>query len=334
MEGVLVGLDPLVSVLLPVYNGESYLRKAIESVVAQDYQNFEFIIADNASTDGTYAIINDYASDRRVKVIRNRKTVPRLENFALVFAAADSKSLWYKFIGDDDQLLPDCLSEMVRAGESIANPGLVCSHYFNGDELVTGALPAAANLVSGPAILRRMLLEPKARATVFSPTSVLIPAAVYQGIGGFRTDLLHADAELFYRILNRYDLAYVHKPLMYIGYHNTSGQAESTARGDTFTEAYLIRYHNLKVYDNVELTRFEIEKIKSNLVNDSFGFMLARLLKGDIKAVYSHLVSIPILAVYHLPVSFIYFIGLAIKKLVQREPFRLLTGKRWPNQAE
>jgi glycosyltransferase involved in cell wall biosynthesis len=334
LKGVLFVLNSLVSVLLPVYNGESYLRKAIESVVAQDYPHFEFIIADNASTDNTAAIIADYAGDRRVKVIRNKRTVPRLENFALVFAAADCKSVWYKFIGDDDQLLPDCLSEMVRAGTSATNPGLVCSHYYNGETLVTGALPADMNLISGPAILRRMLLEPEARATVFSPTSVLIPAAVYREMGGFRTDLLHADAELFYRILNQYDLAYVHKPLMYIGYHSTSGQAESTARGDTFSEAYLIRYHNIKLYNNIKLTRFEIEKIKSNLVNDSFGFMLARLIRGDIKAACIHLLSIPFSAVYHLPFSLLYFIGLGLKKLIQREPVRLLTGKRRLRQSE
>lgn len=317
---------PLVSVLLPVYNGEAYLRAAIESVLAQDYPHFELIIADNASTDSTAAIISEYRGDKRVKVIRNDKTVSRLENFNIVFASANEKSKWYKFIGDDDRLMPGCLYKMMQAGENHDNVGLVSSHYYNGEQLVRGALPEKTELISGPTILKQMLLDPLARSTVFSPTSVLIPAEVYREMGGFRTDLLHADAELFYRILNCYDLAFVHKPLTQIGYHNESGQAESTARGDTFAEAYLIRYHNLKKYNNIKLSRLEVERIKNNLANDSFGFMLARFLKGDYKAALRHLAVIPTGTLYHLPLCLLYFTGLAFKKIIRREPVHLLSG--------
>jgi glycosyltransferase involved in cell wall biosynthesis len=321
-------LVPMVSVLLPVYNGEATLRAAIESVLAQNYPHFELIVADNASTDSTAAIIAEYTGDKRLQIIRNATTVSRLENFNIVFAAASEQSRWYKFIGDDDRLLPGCLHEMVQAGESQDNVGLVSSHYYNGEQLVSGVLPEEVKLVSGPTILRKMLLEPRARSTVFSPTSVLIPSEVYREMGGFHIDLLHADAELFYRILNRYDLAYVHKPLTHIGYHSASGQAESTARGDTFAEAYLIRYHNLRIYNNIKLNRLEVERIKKNLADDSFGFMLARFLKGDSKAAFRHLAVIPAGVLYHLPLSMLYFIGLAFKKVFRREPVRLLGGGR------
>jgi len=321
-------LQPLVSVLLPVYNGEAYLRGAIESVLEQDYPAFELVIADNASTDSGPSIIADYSGNERVRVFRNEKTVPRLENFNLVFKAADPRCSWFKFVGDDDRLLPDCLKEMVSAGEEQKSAGLVCSHYYNGSELVTGVLPPGVSLVKGAEVLRRMLVEPEARATIFSPASLLIKPEVYREMGGFRTDLLHADAELFYRILNKYDLAYVHRPLVQIGYHSASGQAESTARGDTFKEAYLIRYRNLKLYDQVKLKPLEVEKIKNNLVNDSFGFMLGRLLKGDFRGAWQHLGVIPAAALYHLPLSALYFTALALKKIIRREPVRLLTGQK------
>ncbi len=321
-------MQPLVSVLLPVYNGEAYLRGAIESVLAQDYPNFEFVIADNASTDGTASIIADYSDDRRLRVIRNSETVPRLVNFNIVFTAADLKSRWFKFVGDDDRLLPGCLEEMGRAGEEHKSAGLVCSHYYNGGELVSGVLPPDVSLVEGPKILQRMLVDPGARSTIFSPASLLIKPGVYREMGGFRTDLLHADAELFYRILNRYDLAYVHRPLVQIGYHSASGQAESTAKGDTFREAYLIRYRNLKLYDRVKLKWTEVEKIKNNLVNDSFGFMLGRFLKGDLRGALQHLGAIPAAALYHVPLSALYFTALALKKIIRREPVRLFTGQK------
>lgn len=319
------------SVLLPVYNGEAYVREAIESVLAQDYPNFELIIVDNASTDATAKIIADYSDDGRIKVIRNPQTLPRLDNFVKAFASASAESSWFKFIGDDDRLLPGCLKEMVAAGEKDGHVGLVCSQYYNGEDLVTGAVPEDVTVIRGAQILRKMLLDPKARATIFSPTAVLISPEVYREMDGFRTDLLHADAELFYRILNKYDLAYIHKPLTCIGYHSASGQAESTASGFTFAEAYLIRYHNLKLYDNVKLNRFEVEKIKNNLVNDSAGFMLARTAKGDFKTAFGHLAAIPLSAMYHLPLSLIYFISLAVKKIIRREPINLLANKRTKN---
>jgi len=317
----------MISVLLPVYNGEAYVRQAIESILAQDYEPFEFVIVDNASTDGTAAVIEDYKNDRRVRVIRNKETVPRLFNFRLAFDAAAPESRWLKFVGDDDSLLPGCLDEMVRAGERGERIGLVCSYYYNGEQLVKGAVPEGIELISGPKILAKMLVEPEARSTIFSPATVLIPGAVYRETGGFRTDLLHADAELFYRILNRYDLAYVHKPLTSVGYHSDSGQALSTLSGDTFSEAYLIRYKNLKIYDNVKLNRWQVEKIKNNLVNDSVGFMLACLARGRFKIAMKHLGQIPLSALYHLPASLAYFVWLALGKLFRGEPIRLLSGR-------
>ena len=314
---------PPASVLLPVYNGQAHVRQAIKSVLAQDYPKFEFIIVDNASTDNTPAIINEYASDRRLKVYRNEKTVPRLENFVRAFELAAPESCWLKFIGDDDRLLEQCLSEMIRAGEEGENVGLVSSHYYDGDRLVTGILPKGQEWVEGSEFLRRLLLEPAARSTVFSPASLLVSHRAYREMGGFRTDLLHADSELFYRILNRYNLAFVHRPLTVTGFHGASGQAGSTASGHTFAEAYLIRYRNLKLYDRIRLRVWEKERIKFNLVNDSVGFMLSRLARGDFKTVFSHLKKISATACYHLPLSLGYFLVLGVKKLVRGEPIRL-----------
>lgn len=322
-------MSVLVSVLLPVYNGRANLRGAIESVLAQDYDNYEFIIVDNASTDGTADIVADYKAEKRLRVIRNGETIPRLDNFVKVFAAAAPESRWLKFIGDDDRLLPSCLGEMVRAGEEHGGPekvGLVSSHYYDGEELITGVLPPEKEIFNGAQMLRMLLLEPAVRAAVFSPASLLVSHRAYSEIGPFRRELLHADSELFYRILNRYDLAFVHQPLTVTGYHGASGQAGSTARGFTFSEAYLIRYRNIKIYDNLKLNALEVEKIKNNLVNDSTGFMLARIVRGEPGLAFGHLKKIPAAALYHLPLSLLYFLGLALNKIIRREKIGLFAG--------
>lgn len=66
--------EPLVSVIMPNYNGEKYLKEAIESILNQTYTNFEFIIVDDASTDNSWKIIQEYAKkDKRIKGFRNKK---------------------------------------------------------------------------------------------------------------------------------------------------------------------------------------------------------------------------------------------------------------------
>ena len=68
-------MDELISVILPVYNGEKYLKKAIDSILNQSYQNFEFIIINDGSKDNSINIINQYAiTDSRIRVI-NRKNL-------------------------------------------------------------------------------------------------------------------------------------------------------------------------------------------------------------------------------------------------------------------
>mgnify|MGYP000196420182 FL=1 len=61
---------PDLSVIMPVYNGEAYLCQAIDSILKQTFRNFEFIIIDDASTDGSEKIIHAY-EDSRIKFVRN-----------------------------------------------------------------------------------------------------------------------------------------------------------------------------------------------------------------------------------------------------------------------
>src|SRR6266404_4553072 len=65
-----------VAIGLPVYNGDNYLAVAIDSILAQSYGDFDFLISDNASTDGTEEICQAYAQrDRRIRYIRQPKNV-------------------------------------------------------------------------------------------------------------------------------------------------------------------------------------------------------------------------------------------------------------------
>jgi glycosyltransferase involved in cell wall biosynthesis len=94
---------PLVSVGLPVYNGEQYLTEAIGSVLAQDHDNVEVLLSDNASTDGTEAIGRRFARlDGRVRYFRNAENVGSRRNFDFVLSQAKGK--YFTWVAHDDVL--------------------------------------------------------------------------------------------------------------------------------------------------------------------------------------------------------------------------------------
>ena len=85
-------MDKLVSIVLPTYNGQKYIKDAIDSVLAQSYQNWELIIVNDCSQDNTLKIINEYAQkDSRIKIINNdvNKKLPASLNIGFEAAKGD-----------------------------------------------------------------------------------------------------------------------------------------------------------------------------------------------------------------------------------------------------
>lgn len=109
--------QPRVSVGLPVYNGALYIREAIESILAQTFTDFELIISDNASTDSTPEICQEYAAqERRIRYFRNSYNVGVSENFNRVFALSTEE--YFKWASHDDVCLPDYLERCVEVLEN------------------------------------------------------------------------------------------------------------------------------------------------------------------------------------------------------------------------
>jgi glycosyltransferase involved in cell wall biosynthesis len=109
--------QPLVGLGMPVYNGERFLVQAIESVLAQTYRNFELVICDNASVDGTEEICRRFArADSRVQYHRNPTNIGAYPNFNLTFELTRGK--YFKWAAHDDVLAPDYLRACVEAMEA------------------------------------------------------------------------------------------------------------------------------------------------------------------------------------------------------------------------
>jgi glycosyltransferase involved in cell wall biosynthesis len=116
---------PRVSIGLPVYNGQAFLREAVESILAQTYDDFELIICDNASTDATQAICAEFAAaDRRVRYHRNDANLGAAPNFNRTFEL--SRGRYFKWAAADDRIAPDYLRRCVDVLDS--DPSAVLCH--------------------------------------------------------------------------------------------------------------------------------------------------------------------------------------------------------------
>jgi glycosyltransferase involved in cell wall biosynthesis len=113
---------PTLSIGMPVFNGELYLRQSLDALLAQDYTDFELIISDNASTDRTSAICNDYASrDPRIRYFRNACNIGASPNYNRLVQLA--RGQFFKWAAHDDVCLPGmlrrCVETLQAAPESV-----------------------------------------------------------------------------------------------------------------------------------------------------------------------------------------------------------------------
>lgn len=115
---------PQISIVMPVYNGERYLREAVESVIAQEFTDWELIFVDDCSTDRSPAIMEQYrAKDERIRVIHNEtnQKLPRSLNIGF----AQARGNYFTWTSDDNRYKPQALGEMLAYLETHREIGLV-----------------------------------------------------------------------------------------------------------------------------------------------------------------------------------------------------------------
>lgn len=130
--------DGLVSVITSVYNSGKYISKAIESVLAQTYKNWELLITDDGSTDNTVVIVESYAAkDSRIRLLRldDNSGPGAARNNSL----KNAQGRYVAFLDSDDYWLPDKLERQLELMRS-AGCGMVYSSYLtcNDDDKITG----------------------------------------------------------------------------------------------------------------------------------------------------------------------------------------------------
>jgi glycosyltransferase involved in cell wall biosynthesis len=250
---------PLVSVVMPVYNSEKYLKEAMDSILSQSYPKLELVIVDNGSSDSSNEIVSSY-SDSRIRFLQNE------QNFGIVFSrnkgleAAAGK--YVATLDSDDIALPDRLEKQVNFLEAHPDYGLCGTFYHTIDG--NGRLLKKINLPTLDQDIQTCLTI----GNCFGNSTMMLESKLAKELK-YRADYdLVEDYELWYRISKRAKVANL--PLCGT-YYRVHGSNLSVARmNDMFASVK-------KIHEEV-LTDLEIDFSASELE------LHANMLTGNIDA--------------------------------------------------
>jgi glycosyltransferase involved in cell wall biosynthesis len=237
--------SPLVSVVIPVYNGEEFIADAVRSVLGQTYTHFDLTIVNNRSTDRTLAIAEQFAvQDDRVRVRSNRDFLSVVDNHNMALSAISDDAKYAKILDADDWFFPDCIAELVRVAEAYPTVGMVTSYVLSGTRIGWDGLPYPSTFLTGREVCRLRLLH---GLKVFGgPSASLLRASIVREMRPFYNPLnYHGDNEAYLRLLEHHDFGFVHQVLSY----NRRGEASRTT-------AYLDRVSSYPAADVDEVTKF------------------------------------------------------------------------------
>ena len=209
---------PKISVLIPCYQQSRFLPEALDSVLQQDFQDLEVIASDDASSDNTFSILQDYAArDSRIRIFRQSTNLGMVENWNFCLGQAQGEAV--KLMGGDDRLdRIDCLS---RQWQSLQAPGVALT--ASARKIIDHSsytLETLVNLPSGvfshDKIIPKMLDHQD--NLIGEPVCCLFRRT--HAIRGFHPEYLqNTDIEMWFHILRFGGLGYDPEPLVSFRHH-------------------------------------------------------------------------------------------------------------------
>lgn len=216
-------MSDLISIVLPVYNGEKYLRESIDSILSQTYQNWELLILDDCSSDGTAAIADEYVKkDNRIKYYLNKTNLKLPANLNKGFSLA--KGDFLTWTSDDNRYHPTAIEKL----------------YENLKKNQTDFVFASCNIINeiGEQIEYIMVNQMSKKCIVGSnPVGAcfMYTRKVYESVGDYDPDLvLVEDFDYWQRICANFGFSVISEILYDYRWHD--GALTSTMKQTTFYE--------------------------------------------------------------------------------------------------
>lgn len=262
-------VSPLVSVVTPFYNTADYLAECIESVLRQSYQNWEYILVNNRSSDSSLAIAERYAGqDPRVRVFSNDAFLSQVENYNRALSLISAQSKYCKMVEADNWLFPECLERMVGLAERRLSAGLVSAYYLKGSVVVGGGDNPGVEVYPGREVCRAKLLV--ASFYTGAPTAVMYRSDIVRSRRPFYpVGRMHEDLDVVYEILEHHDLGFVPQILCYQRIGNPS--ILTTAK--TLDSGVLGRLLEVETHADRFLTPQEAKRVRRSARREYFAFL-------------------------------------------------------------
>ena len=221
-------LAPLISVVIPAFNAEPFVKDAIESVLRQSYSPIECIVVDDGSSDGTGCAVAQYG--RRVRLISQRNQgVARARNRG----AAEGRGELLAFLDADDVWLPERLALQARELEGSAAEAVLCA----ATEVDRYLRPIVERRVAPRPSPETMLLQQG--SLVSCSSNMLIKHSSFDEVGGFHDALsVSADWDFLLRLLETGPLEYVDEPLVLYRRHGGNMSTDISMMARDMSIAY------------------------------------------------------------------------------------------------
>lgn len=270
----------LVSICIPFYKGKEYVSQTLRSVMNQTWQQWELVITDDASGDGTAEEIERViteAADPRIRFSRNEERLGMVENWNKVLGLA--RGNYIKLVCGDDWLRPDCVERQVCALEANPSAALTTSSRMivnsAGQPLFVRASYRKTGLYNGREALRKGLLA--GTNTIGDPVAVMFRAELLQRTGPFAPSVVYCtDMDLWLRLLSHGDLHFIAEALAYYRiHHRSTGKAlrEKTVQDFLNVVDRLAETSGLR-FSTFERFRMEVKsRIKSRLRQAIYRFL-------------------------------------------------------------
>jgi len=207
--------QPVVSVCIPLYNGVEYVRETIESVLSQTFSNWELIITDDGSDDGSDFVISSFV-DPRIRYLKNPRQLGVEGNWNR--CVNEGRGIYRKLLCHDDRLHPDCLARQVAILEQPGHESISLVSSARrivspvGNSILTRRWKNRNQMVTGRKAIRQIARS--GTNLIGEPGAVLFRASDWEELNGFSARYPYViDLDFWFRLLERGDCFYLADPL-------------------------------------------------------------------------------------------------------------------------
>lgn len=213
---------PRVSVLIPSYNHETYLPLALGDVFAQSFQDYEIVVVDDGSTDGSLKYLQSLGSRIRLFSQQNRGTYATLNR-----CIEEARSPLLAILNSDDRWMADKLEKQAAVMDKNPSIGLVhtSGHFIDGDGNRLDSNPMG---FPWPRTDQSNAIELFVRYNRIVPSSAMIRKVCFERLGGFDESLYGlGDWDMWLRLALEYDIAFIDEPLTHYRVHSANASYQN-----------------------------------------------------------------------------------------------------------